>query len=46
MTASEYVSNVPKEDIITEIATALDDFCGDETFEDEYNYYFAIINHN
>ena len=46
MTASEYVSNVPKEDIINEITTVLDDFYGDETFEDEYDYYFAIINHN
>lgn len=46
MTASEYIANVPKEDIITEIATALDDFYGKETFEDEYDYYFAIINHN
>ena len=46
MTASEYVSNVPKEDIINEITTVLDDFYGDETFEDEYGYYFAIINHN
>ena len=46
MTASEYVSNVPKEDIINEITTVLDDFYGDETFEDEYDYYFAMINHN
>ena len=46
MTASKYVSNVPKEDIINEITTVLDDFYGDETFEDEYGYYFAMINHN
>ena len=46
MTASEYISNVPKEDIINEIKTTLDDFYGDETFEDEYGYYFAMINHN
>lgn len=46
MTASEYITNVPKEDIINEITTVLDDFYGDETFEDEYDYYFAIINHN
>ena len=46
MTASEYISNVPKKDIINEIKTTLDDLYGDETFEDEYDYYFAIINHN
>ena len=34
MTASEYVANVPKEDIINEIKTTLDDFYGEETFED------------
>ena len=46
MTASEYIANVSKENIINEIITVLDDFYGDETFEDEYGYYFAIINHN
>lgn len=46
MTASEYVASVPKEDIINEIITALDDFYGNEMFEYEYPYYFAIINHN
>ncbi len=46
MTASEYISNTPKEDIINEITTTLDDFYGCEALEDEYGYYFSIINHN
>ena len=44
MTAREYISNVPKEDIIDKIFHALDDDGGMRTeFEGEYDYYFTVI---
>ena len=43
MTAAEYAANVPREDIVREIADALRSFRETPGFEDEYNYYKAFL---
>ena len=43
MTAAEYAANVPREDIVREIADTLRDFRATPGFEDEYNYYKAFL---
>lgn len=44
MTPEEYVQNVPKPDIVSEIYTALEGFkTAGEEFEDEYDYYDAML---
>ena len=43
MTAAEYAANVPREEIVREIADALRDFRATPEFEDEYAYYKSFL---
>ena len=44
MTATEYLANVPKDEITKEILGTLEDFRHDPGFADEYGYYEAFLN--
>ena len=44
MTATEYLANVPKDEIAKEILGTLEDFQHDPGFADECGYYEAILN--
>lgn len=47
MTPEEYLRDIPEDDIVREIVETLDDFkCLPDVFEDEYNYYLAILTEN
>ena len=44
ITAAEYLTNVPKDEIAKEILGTLEDFRHDSGFADEYGYYEAFLN--
>ncbi len=43
MTPEEYAKNVPLDDIISEMKSALDDFRNSDELIDEYNLYYALL---
>lgn len=43
LSPSEYVSEVPMEDITREIFEVLEEFRNDEEMKDEYNYYESVL---
>ena len=44
MSASEYLANVPKDEIVKEILDTLEDFRHAPDFAEEYGYYEAFLN--
>lgn len=43
LTSTEYIANVPMEDVISEIVDALEGIRDDLDGEDEYGYYEAVL---
>ena len=43
MSAAEYFTDVPQDDIVKEIFDVLEDFRHDPEFSDEYGYYEAVL---
>ncbi len=43
LTPEEYTARVPEDDIVDKIFDTLDDFRKHEDFQDEYNYYEAVL---
>ena len=44
MTPDEYKKNVPQEDILNEIMSVLDDFHETDSFQEEYDLYYSVLN--